>query len=171
MIEIIDDFLPKKDHRSIFNLFTSSKFPWNMRYGKVASGGVDNGHLDDFQFTHLFYANYVVQSEYIEILNPIIEKIYPAAIIKIKANLNHRTDEKYFHGYHIDFKDCVTAVYYVNSNDGETKFENGQSVDSVENRIVIFDSNIKHTGSTCTDERARIVINFNYFPYPEGHPK
>jgi hypothetical protein len=28
--------------------------------------------------------------------------------------------------------------------------------------MVIFDSNIKHAGITCTDEKRRVVVNFNY---------
>ena len=49
----------------------------------------------------------------------------------------------------------------MNTNDGYTEFENGHRVESVANRVVIFDSNIKHTGVSCTDEKRRVVINFN----------
>ena len=57
----------------------------------------------------------------------------------------------------------TTAIYYLNTNNGFTKFENGDKVNSVANRIVIFDSNLKHTGTSCTDSYARLLINFNYF--------
>ena len=43
-----------------------------------------------------------------------------------------------------------------------TKFEDGTKVESVANRFVTFPANIKHTGSTCRDEKTRDVINFNY---------
>jgi len=36
-------------------------------------------------------------------------------------------------------------------------------VESVANRLVEFDSNLEHTGSSCTDENIRVVINLNYF--------
>ena len=81
---------------------------------------------------------------------------------------------------HIDFGDVTgykTAIYYVNSNDGYTKFETGEIVESVGNRLVIFDGRIKHCGSTHTNQKYRIVINFNYFSniipnfeYPEIQP-
>lgn len=45
---------------------------------------------------------------------------------------------------------------------GYTKFENKKIVKSEENKIVIFNSNLKHTGSTCTDQDIRMVININY---------
>ena len=55
-----------------------------------------------------------------------------------------------------------TIVYYINTNNGYTEFENGVRVESVSNRACIFDSNLKHTGVTCTNEKRRVMINFNY---------
>jgi len=46
----------------------------------------------------------------------------------------------------------------------EAEFEsNGMKVNSVENRLIIFDSNEKHRAVTTTDTSRRVVINFNYF--------
>ena len=39
---------------------------------------------------------------------------------------------------------------------------NGDKVECVENRMVIFDSNLKHEGVSCTDQQRKVVINFNY---------
>ena len=59
---------------------------------------------------------------------------------------------------------CIRDRYYVNTNNGYTEFEsNGMKVDSVENRLIIFDSNEKHRAVTTTDTPRRSVINFNYF--------
>ena len=33
------------------------------------------------------------------------------------------------------------------------------------NRMVIFPSNVLHAGTTCTDQKTRIVLNFNYLSY------
>ena len=41
--------------------------------------------------------------------------------------------------------------------------EDGTKVESIANRMVTFPSNMKHKGTSCTDERTRVVINFNYF--------
>ena len=59
--------------------------------------------------------------------------------------------------------ECTTAIYYVNTNNGYTEFEDGSRVESIENRLVTFPSYMKHTGTTCTDQKRRIVINFNYY--------
>ena len=39
----------------------------------------------------------------------------------------------------------------------------GTKVESIANRMITFPSNMKHTGTSCTDEKIRVVINFNYF--------
>jgi hypothetical protein len=36
-------------------------------------------------------------------------------------------------------------------------------IKSEENKLLSFDTDIEHTGSTCTDEKIRIVLNLNYF--------
>ena len=47
-------------------------------------------------------------------------------------------------------------------NNGYSEFEDGTKVESVANRMVTFPANVKHTGTSCTDEKTRVVINFNY---------
>jgi len=59
---------------------------------------------------------------------------------------------------------CTTGIFYLNTNNGETIFENGERVKSVENTFVTFPSNLRHTGTTNTCNAAyRVVLNFNYF--------
>ena len=55
-----------------------------------------------------------------------------------------------------------TAIFYVNTNNGWTEFKKGGKVKSVANRIVIFDSQLYHQGYTCTDQKRRVVMNFNW---------
>ena len=83
-------------------------------------------------------------------------------LTRIKANLNPRTLFNIKAGYHYDYKDIMTAVYYINTNNGWTTFKKGGRVKSVANRIVVFDSNLLHSGVSCTNEKIRMVVNFNY---------
>ena len=76
-----------------------------------------------------------------------------------------KTNDIVEHGYHIDLPypdGFKTAAFYLNTNDGYTKFSNGLKVESIRNRFVEFDGNTPHTGTTCTDSQFRAVINFNY---------
>jgi Rps23 Pro-64 3,4-dihydroxylase Tpa1-like proline 4-hydroxylase len=56
----------------------------------------------------------------------------------------------------------TTAIFYLNNNNGYTIFEDGSKVDSVENRLVVFNSNVMHSGVSQTDSKVRCVINLNY---------
>ena len=65
-------------------------------------------------------------------------------------------------GYHSDWPNVTTAILYVNTNNGWTQFKSGGRVKCVKNRVVIFDSNLEHEGVTSTNEKVKVVINFNY---------
>ena len=81
---------------------------------------------------------------------------------RIKANLTFKTPTIEPGPYHYDYKDMKTAVFYINTNNGYTEFENGVRVKSVANRYLSFDTPLSHRAISCTDELRRIVVNFNY---------
>lgn len=169
-IIVIDDLLPIEQFNEIRNTMLSNNFPWFYNDGVNFSTEND---LDLFQFTHLFYDNYQPKSSYTNILSCVVDKLEAIALVRIKANLLTRTSNNIIHGMHIDIlasennlNTCAfkgkTAVYYVNTNNGYTLFDDGNKVESLSNRLVIFDSDIKHSGTSCTDQKIRCVINFNY---------
>ena len=145
-----------------------SEFPWFYNPHVLTAAGEDEDN-QGYQFTNLLYRqNHGPISEGYNFIIPILQKLdTPNIIIRAKINLNPR-DNKHtmLGGYHTDhpFNNAKTAIYYVNTNNGWTEFETGEVVESVENRIVIFDSNIKHVGYSCTDEKTRVVLNINYLP-------
>ena len=155
--ELIDNFLEPKDLKKIQDLFLGRKIAWNCSDGIVLPGD------GAFQFFHVLYSNYAPASPFFNELAPIWQKIDPCSIVRSKANLTMKTVEHDKSAYHSDVDNCITAIYYVNTNNGYTEFQNGMKVDSIENRIVIFDSNEKHRAVTTTDTARRVVINFNYF--------
>jgi len=161
-MEIIDNFLPEEVFRKIQLMFYREDFPWFWNNAKSTEGESFCDELDNYQFVHTFYNDLARRSTWD--IEPIVKKLEPKALVRIKANLNPRTSEIVKFGFHIDNRfDCKTAIYYINTNDGYTEFVNGKKVESVENRMVIFDSSLGHTGTSCTNEKRRIVLNFNYF--------
>ena len=56
----------------------------------------------------------------------------------------------------------MTSIFYINTNNGYTEFEDGTVINSVANRLVSFPLNTKHRMATQTDTQRRIVVNFNY---------
>jgi hypothetical protein len=117
------------------------------------------------QLTHVFYDHNRPMSHMFDLLNPLLKNIQIKSLIRIKANLLFKTHKKITHGMHndVDFN-CTTAVFYINSNNGETVFENGDTVKSKANTLVEFPSSLKHSGTTndC-EEPYRVVLNLNYF--------
>lgn len=172
-VTIIDNFLEKEQFLTIKTNLLGNNFPWFYNNSVVHSVdvpllGSHEDELNQYQFTHMFYIEGSPKSDGLFLLNPILEKINPAAVVRIKANLNPRTSRRQVHGYHSDYpdsKNMKTAIYYVNSNDGITLFQDGTEVESVENRFVEFDTELLHSGTSCTNTSIRCVINFNYFKW------
>ena len=161
--EVIDNFLSEEDHAVIESVMLGVNFPWYFNSEIVSDA---NENKLNYQLVHSFHRDYGWRSEYSDILQPIVDKIAPTAILRVKANLNPSTSEHYYGGFHYDYPEdlikCKTAVYYVNTNNGFTEFASGEKVESVANRWVCFDSDTLHSGVTCTDQKVRCLININY---------
>jgi len=154
---IIDNFLPEEVYNTVNDVMLGNEIDWNF------CRGVNTPNDGFYQFTHVFYSNHQPVSRFYPLIEPIVDQIDPAAIVRIKANMHVQQPELIQHDFHHDVDNCITAIYYVNTNNGKTVFENGLEVDSVGNRLLVFDSNEEHTGTTSTDTLQRCVINFNYF--------
>jgi len=156
-IQIIDNYLEQQYFDEIANTFVSDSFPWFI--GK----GVSNDHDGQRQFFHYLYRDSAPNSNYFALLHPMLDKMNIASVIRMKANLVPKTNKIIKHDFHRDqnFK-CKIAVFYFNTNNGYTHFKNGKTVKSVANRMAIFDSDLWHGGTTCSDAHERIVLNINY---------
>lgn len=163
MIQVIDNFLPDLYHKNIKLNMMGNNFPWYY------NEDVTSFNSKQFQFTHRFCGpsddGRYDESPCYNILIPCINLLRCREIIRIKSNMTPRTLFRSGGGYHTDFsslENYKTSIYYVNSNNGFTRFKGGGKVKSVANRMVVFDGNIKHEGVTCTNEKVRTVINFNF---------
>jgi len=158
MIEIIDDFLPEEEFKTIQSFMMGGEFRWFYSKGRSTR---DDGL---FLMVHVFFQPKVgSNSEHLDIWNLFMNKVEAKNCTRIKANLSFKTPTIEPGPYHQDFPDMKTAVFYINTNDGYTEFENGVRVSSVANRVCIFDSNLQHRGTTHTEGgHQRIVVNFNY---------
>ena len=158
MIEIIDNFLPEEEFKTIQSFMMGGEFRWFYSKGRSTR---DDGL---FLMVHVFFQPKVgSNSEHLDIWNLFMNKVEAKNCTRIKANLSFKTPTIEPGPYHQDFPDMKTAVFYINTNDGYTEFENGVKVSSVANRVCIFDSNLQHRGTTHTEgDQQRIVVNFNY---------
>ena len=159
MYKVIDNYLKADQHLILKTIMESNKFPWFYIERKVTT----EGGLFKFQFSHHFYMDDNVNSEFFTYLKPILDRLKPLSLIRIKANLNPPSEKIVETDYHKDqnFK-CKAAIYYVNDNDGYTIIDK-EKVLSKKNRMVLFNANQKHFGTNSTNCNNRMVINFNYF--------
>jgi hypothetical protein len=140
------------------SLLEGENFPWY--YNDFILYGDDKSKI---QFTHTFFLNGDINSGLFDLLIPVLDLIKPTKLLRVKANLGHKTYEHEIGGYHTDTNEpCKTAVLYMNTNNGYTMFKDGTKIVSLENRFIEFDSDMEHTGVSQTDTQVRCLINFNY---------
>ena len=168
-MKIIDNALSNIQFKEIKDIMYGSQFPWFYNPMVVAeTDKSDSSEGFDFQFVHNIHENFgpLTSDEIFGLMFRFFEILQPAQLIRIKANMLPKASAIVEHGYHIDTQvpGALTAIYYLNTNNGETRFENKQieSVGSKENRLIVFPAKWKHTGTTCTDQKTRSVINFNF---------
>lgn len=163
-MRIIDNFLPEKEFKVLSDIMLGNNFPWFLSKTKV--GANDPANVFNMQFTHNIYNDYVPHSEMWQTLDPVIRRLNAISWVRIKANVTTATEKPYLYGMHCDIDDFTgtTAIYYLNTNNGSTVFENGKHVNAVANRMVLFNAQTPHSGESCTDEKVRCLINFNFYP-------
>tara|TARA_R100001594_G_scaffold38696_2_gene70093 strand:+ start:4745 stop:5257 length:513 start_codon:yes stop_codon:yes gene_type:complete len=169
MYKTIDNFIPKEKFKDIQEVMMSENFNWffqNYVVGDQVSTKEGNSGQDDYFFSHIFFNKKlgINSPHYGFILSPIFKVLNADKIIRVKANLYINHNKKVEHGYHIDYPDLKhkVALFSINTNDGYTELENIGSFKSIENRMLIFDGDIKHRSVTQTDCKRRVNININY---------
>jgi len=174
-IKIIESFLPSAELIELQSHMFNNDFPW-FYHDKIV-GGVGNTKEspDNFQFVHsIYYLNKPNSTFYSQLIEPMFvrkleQQLSLGAIIRIKSNLTLRTKNiEEVLPYHCDFpepqfKKSFTAIYYLNTNNGYTKFEDGTKIESIENKFVVFPNTLKHTSATTSDRKIRVVLVFNFF--------
>ena len=160
--EILNNFLEEKEFNLIKSTLLGSNFPWYYNNEVVYND------KNNFQFTHIFFIDHSITSNMFNLIRPLINKINPISLVRIKANLTTKTDKIIEQGYHVDYdiqkiSKMKTSVFYINSNNGYTRLKNDKMIKSKENRLLSFNTDMEHTGSTCTNDNIRVVINLNYF--------
>ena len=175
MTGIFDNFLKQQDFNKIHSTLTSDWMPWY--YNNMVTEHNEKEHSDahEYQFTHMFYNDNEPYSDHFPLAKLVCDQIEEKlgrkiTLIRIKANfrpvtLISKTSDKH--------RDCVflaengklrhtTAILYITTNNGLTILSNGDKIENVANRLLVFDANEKHRGTTATDNH-KIVINFNYY--------
>ena len=160
--KIIDNALPQEEFENIKNNMLNSNFPWNLTTVITNEREVLPTHAS-FYFTHMFWDGFNIESAS-QIFAPLLNLMNCHALMRIKANCYPSTPEVIVHDNHFDYPfPHKGAIFYLNTNNGLTILEDKVEVESIENRLLLFDPSKMHTSTTCTDTKCRINVNFNYF--------
>ena len=169
LVKIVDNFLPESDFNSMMEFFTQIKSGNRATYyvSQIMDPDSFTGQYDNLRFANTLFAGTPSHGDYNQVV-PLLNKIAPRAIMRIKVNFDFRTPTPDPSGMHIDISGVntdgiTTGIFYLNTNNGKTKFKDGTIVDSVANRFVSFPGSMEHEGISCTDTPFRCVINLNYF--------
>ena len=173
-IQVHDNFLKQTEHEALYNVFGTQDVNWY--YNDFINSPMDDDSDYNFQFVHPMYhydesGTTLIKSPYKKLIDPILSKLNVQILLRMKFNMNTRTNEIIESNFHVDNSTSPNAykiaIFYLNSNDGYTLFECGRRIESVANRVVIFDGKLKHCGTSCTNQKNRIVLNINYIDKPE----
>ena len=165
-MKVIDNFLPLQEFKQLSNIVLSDYFPWYFNDDKTYKG---DGY---YQFTHTLFGGYEegINSNFYSNFNSILHRLNVHNLGRLKLNLNHKTLFHRKFGWHTDgmvnknfeLSFHKTAIFYFNTNNGFTKIKGCGKIKSIANRMVIFDTNLLHTGFSCTDKKRRIIMNCNF---------
>jgi len=161
-MKIYRNFLNKVDFKNLEQLIMDYNFPWF--FSKVSTVGKGN-YYRQFEHTFILERGILNTTDRIfNILKPVFNKLNCREINRVKANLLCRDCKITEHSMHVDqeVENGKTAVLYINTCNGYTKFKNGEKIKSERNKCVEFDSKLKHTGSSCTNKDRRVTLNINY---------
>lgn len=160
--KIIDNALSQKDFLNLKNTLigTELDFPWY--YSPYVSAEETSNNC--YYFIHTFYDQFQRNSNFFYLIKSLLNIVNPKALIRAKANFYPSNQKLESHGFHIDQPYPHRGlVFYVNTNDGYTELEDGTRFESVENRILLFDSSKSHQSTNCTNVHGRVTVNINYF--------
>jgi len=167
---IIDNYLPDAVFEDLKNTIVyNENFDLNFQY-KVSlyDDDIEDKTLWNYYFTHSIFKNCQPTSKYFPLIyNTFITRLSRDNTLKtlqrIKVNCYPHTDVVKEHQMHCDKTWFIkAALFTLNTCDGYTKMENGDKIESIENRLILFDASKLHCSTTTSNEKSRYNINFNF---------
>jgi len=160
MVKELKNFLPKKQFLEIKQFLESDWMPWF--YNKTQTD-IKNVKKDDSFFSHRFFYDNEKTSNLYDLIYPLIKKLNPNILLRVKANLTINRGSRVQSNFHTD-QDCKhkVAIYYINKCNGYTLIGKNKKIKCEENKMLIFDGNLLHCAVSQTNKDQRIVININY---------
>ena len=171
-IKVYDSIFPSYLVNGIEDLiFNTNNIKWNFDNNITGTGNKVEGFSsnifwdNNLNITNIKYFSYFFQILYYFTFsqNINLERIINARLFLLPSSSKPLT---LFESIHTDQDNPHwVCIYYINDSDGDTVFFNEQKeeikrVSPKKGRIIFFDGQILHTGST--PSKTRVLINFNF---------
>ena len=169
-IVVRDNYLPDHNFNSIKSYFLGNQCYWYY-CGNYGGGYPQMEHTfhNETMGTQRYPNTPMIASQGMEVMSPLLKSFDFAALIRIRAICNWRTDTNIMsqRDWHVDVPfDCTTAIYYLNDSDALTLFKDDDNepleVETKANRLIEFPSSYEHAVSPMTTPERRVLINFNF---------
>tara|TARA_R110000851_G_scaffold50049_1_gene119951 strand:+ start:689 stop:1159 length:471 start_codon:yes stop_codon:yes gene_type:complete len=155
-MKIKENFISQKDFENLSSVIISSHIPYYFKNNVAHKGD------KDFYFTHELFNEKKEKSRYFDLMIPVLDKLKISTLLRVKVNCFPSTKKIIKYGEHVDFPFKHNgAIFYINTCDGGTWIKD-KFIQSISNRILLFDSNKPHQSTNCTDKKCRFNININY---------
>jgi len=150
MINLTNNFIDNHELFEINNLINLIDFPWFIIK--------QNPCLELHHEVHKSLIGPTILKSFIEKLE--INKVNKAVLKRIcQTNKLQNCDNTIIYNYN---KPSKNAVFFLNTNDGLTKYGLNNSVESVENCLLLFDANEPFYQTSCTNKTSRLILEINY---------
>ena len=166
--KVIDNYLEEDYFQHLKDIMVWGDMPYQLCKKVSGQERLNGDHQHWYWYgTYLLYNRNEPAAPAFEHIRGLMNKIvcddYGYGFIRAKVNFYPWTKNVYEHGSHVDY-DFPTygAVLSLNTCDGFTRLHDGTKINSVENRIVFFDSSKPHNSSTTSNEPGRFNINLNF---------
>ena len=169
--KVLDNFLDQDSFLEVKKFITSPRCQWRFVDFIAHKDKRDNDK--DGYFIHSFTdrhpetleerfqvsPNFTILSK---LMKRIKEDISYKNVLRVRSSLYPRRHTQNPDPMHVDYTFPHTVcIFYVNTNNGYTMFDDGEKVSSLENRLLIFNGSEKHCSVVQTDTSGRFIININ----------
>lgn len=177
MYNIIDNLLTESYLKDLQNYFLSQQCEWN--YNDNLTGDESYEVLGSFGFTMRLHWNQMFVNSYAGILSralifTALDKVIeitekPHLVVRARADMTVYNPLNHCHELHTDYSyEHRTAIFYLNTSDGNTLLydRDGKEllteVIPIENRLLVFDGLLQHTGHSPSNHKSRVLVNMNF---------
>lgn len=161
--KIIDNFLSENEFKRLSSIVMGDNFPWFYQ-PNIERKHKSNSNDFTSYFTHTCYDKNKINSQLFYEFGTLIELLEIKALIRLKVNCYPNTNSLDIHQSHVDYpyshKGCIL---YFNTCNGYTILEDGTKIESIANRVLLFDPSLPHQSTNATFTKARFNVNINYF--------